>query len=363
MELRCSSINKVKISSTQAVLLLFLCRMFTTVTFSPTHSNITESSSILLGDLLSVLVTVILMLPLFFLINSKNPDLICCASGCSKIFGKIVGAYFFLIIILLSIYTVTTFTSFITTAIFPNSSQVLIIVTFLIACTYGAIMGLEGVSRAGTIIFVVFLISIGFIIFALADNMKLYNIKPMVNEPVKSVITAIIANVSRNLEIVLLIILYPNINGSFTKISLGYIGLSSLFFLALGTVTVLILGDYTIKQIFPFYSVTAIAHIGVFQRMDALYMGLWVVLGYIRTTLTLIASSFILRRIFPSQKGNFTFILTAVVIGLFAIALSFNASGARFISSLFDTMIPTAIGIVLLPIVLIICIKKPTKAR
>ena len=64
------------------------------------------------------------------------------------------------------------------------------------------------------------------------------------------------------------------------------------------------LGDYAKSQRFPFYTVTKIAEVSIFQRLDSLHVALWVFMALVRLSLFLEVAGKSLARMLPQQKAS-----------------------------------------------------------
>lgn len=350
----------VKISSSQAVILLFLCRMFATVTYSPMNGENADVTAILLGDFLATFATGIVMIPLFLYFKKRNvQNLLDECYRISKGFGIAVGIYCFLMVFLVLVDTVSHFENFMTNAIFPDTSSAIIIITFLIACCYGAWMGLEGIARASSIIFVFFLVSLCFIFTAAWSSIEWVNLQPLTRDhPVRQVLQSMLENISLNTEFIILVFIYPKIKGSFFNISIWYLIISGIILSAVGITTVLILGQFTLKQVFPFYTIASIIETKIVQRFDAVHMALWVLVSYVRVTVYLIVAGKLLPRIFSPRLEKWVFIPITVCIGLGAYGVSLQVGPQSMVHRFLTMTALVLIIMVIIPILLFIFGKK-----
>ncbi len=345
----------IKISSAQAIVLLFVCRMFYTVTYSPGAEEI-QSSAIILGDVIAVFVTAIILIPLFILMRKGAViDIIHASSSIAPTFGMIVSIYYLLLLALEQINTVTHFTVFITNAVFPDISAILIIITFVLACMYGAYQGIEGIARAAGIIFVIFIVSILFIVTAAIPNTNWLNLRPLVGDYQRQVISSILDNVSLNIEFVMFLLLFPKVKGSFNRISFWYLTWSEIALLIVGTTTVLVLGEYLTKQVFPFYSIASIIESNVIQRLDAVHMALWVLVSYIKAAVYFYLLNDLAARLLKKQVRKLPLWAFAalVVIGSYLITQNYKSS-ATVIEKVLGTTIPMLIAVLVIPVILLI---------
>lgn len=350
---------KVQISASQAVVLLVLSRMFRTVTYSPMFENLKEASAIVYADAISIIATIIIMLPLFILMRKTNVDILIESSSYNKIFGKAVMIYYFFLVMLILVNTTSRFESFMSNAIFPNIRPTTIIITFLLVCVYGAKMGLEAISRASTIIFVIFIISVCFIIGFSFEKIDLVNIKPLIYNPTQTIFQLVVNNISHNMEFVLLILILPKIKGKFSKVVINYLLISGVFIVVIGGLTVSILGDFTLNQIFPFFSIASIMEGGTIQRMDSIHMSLWVLISYVRVTLCLIVSSEISSNLISRKVKKSMYVLCiAIIVGVLSYFISLDYDRIKWIPKIVNTFIPIFVATFIIPTIILFIRRK-----
>lgn len=349
---------KMQISTAQAVILLVLSRMFRAVTYSTMFVNLTEASAIVYADIISIFATLIIILPLFFLLRKGNNDILMESYSLNQVVGRFVTIYYFFLIMLVLVNTTSRFQSFISNAVFPDINSIIVIITFLLVCLYGAKMGFEAISRASTIIFVIFIVSLCFIFGFSFDKMHLVNLKPIINKPTKTILRLVINNISHNIEFVLLVLFLPKVKGSFAKVTLWYILISGIFITLIGSITVLILGDFTLNQIFPFFSIASIMEGGTIQRTDSIHMSLWVLISYVRVTLCLIMASELLQKFVPKNKRGKEVYFITFLTAIISYFISFDYDRIKWIPKIVNTFLPIFIGTFVIPIILLIFRRK-----
>ncbi|MGI5958356.1 MAG: GerAB/ArcD/ProY family transporter [Massiliimalia sp.] len=343
---------KIKISGYQMVTMLFLCRMFSTLTYSPGGKQV-EGIVILAADLTALILALILSVPLLLLMR-KLPDhnFLQMCDGVSKVFGNLVRGYFLILMWMVAVNTCTHFTNFMTNAVFIHASRFLIMVTFTAACAYGVYQGLEGIARATSLILILFLASVLLILVTSIPNIDWINLKPPVDSSWKEFFPIVMEGVSKTLEFVVLLVLFPQVKGSFTRISLGYLLFGGIGFLTIGGITVLILGDYTTQQMFPFYTIASMVESDVLQRLDALHMIIWVLVSYVKLTVYLLTVTRILQDFLPIPQKKLGFWIATGGTLLGAIFLGTSYAAGNVIYFFIINGIPTILAVGVIPILL-----------
>ena len=347
---------KIRISGAQATILLLLCRMFYTVFFSPNYAQDTEVSAILVGDLIAIAVSLLMLVPLLLLFRKQDGrnDLLLECWGMSKAFGTIVILYYTLLLLMVIVGTAARFQTFMTNVVFPNAAALVILLTFFIACTYAAVMGLEGVARVASIIFVLFLVSLGMILLFSGDKIQWVNLRPFHEEPISVLWQAVSANISKNMEFVVLILIYPKVKGRFWKISLSYLAVSGLIIALVGGVTILVLGEFTMKQLFPFYTVASIIENKIIQRMDAIHMSLWVLLSFVRVTVYLLLGSELIGRLLPEKKKGFSMPVMSLLAFAGSCLVVITGNNAEKYYRILQSPIPIFLAMMVIPLIVLI---------
>lgn len=346
----------IKISGSQAIILLLLCRMFYTVFFTPSYAQDIEVSAILVGDLIALLVSLILLIPLLILFGKRGQcnDLILECWGMSPAFGMAVVIYDTALLVMVIIATASRFQTFITNVVFPQTTALVILITFFIACIYAAAMGLEGVARAASIIFVLFLLSLGMILLFSGDKIEWVNLRPFHEKPVESLWKSISANISKNMEFVILILIYPKVKGTFWKISISYLAISGIIIALAGGVTILVLGEFTVKQLFPFYTVASIIENKIIQRMDALHMSLWVLISFIRVTVYLLMASDLIKKLLPEKQKHFSLPIISFLGFTGSYLLTVIGDNSEKYYRVFQNIIPVFLAVTVIPTIVLI---------
>ena len=132
---------------------------------------------------------------------------------------------------------------------------------------FAARMGLEGLARAGGIIFVFFLISTFLIIGGTVGSVDLTNLHPALDSPAASAIRAGFSSVSRAAEMYLLILLFPKIKGNRVKCTVGLASITLVFNIATAFLAITVLGEYGNTQTYPYYTLASISDLSIFQRL------------------------------------------------------------------------------------------------
>ena len=277
----------------EMIVLLFLTRVFTLLTFTAGGGSEISGFDDMIVLTLSFVLSMLLLIPLYFMFKYfPGQDIVdCTASAFSPAVSKIAAVIFWAFCIFKAAEASSGFVFFLSTAIYPSSLEIPITVSFILVCLYAAKKGIEPIARVGIYIFFASVFSYLFISLSLAMNVEIVNFTVPFSQGILKTAQSVIQSQGVRADIVLLLIFLPYLKGSASKV---YVGMSTLVlavFLILTFVTVGALGEYLDTQMFPYYSAAGIAEMGLFQRLDSLHMAIWVMVSFIRVSLFLLAAT------------------------------------------------------------------------
>lgn len=314
--------EKNRISLLQLVILLFLSRQFTSLTYFPGIGKPVSGTAMLYSYLISAGVLLLLFLPLVIMANrAPERSIVMNLQGELGGFGVFGSFLYYGYVVFLGAHTLAHFQFFMTNAVFPQASVWIIILPMLAVASYAAYIGIEGIARSGFLIFIGFLLAFALIIFSSIPNVQLQNLYPIEKNVWTELTKGSYGILSRTTEPILFALLLPYLGGKAGKASVGF----SLLFTVIQEISTFfiltVLGNFSYSQTFPFYSLASMSQISVFQRMDALYMGIWVFVGFIKLSLLLMVGKDILNAVFlqqgkplPTQLG--LWITAGLMLGL-----------------------------------------------
>lgn len=313
------------IGAGQAVILLLVSRCYNMLNYIPAFDEKTDGMAILYGNLLAAVIQLLLLVPALLLYRKmEGQNVITAAYNVWKPLGWVFAFCYFLSSLAQLAGTFMGFEYFMVNAVYPNASAVFIIVTLSLTCFWCGRGGFEGIARAGAIVFVFLLLSLGFISAVSVASMDLYNFHPILSDPAAAIFRAALSNISKSSELYLLILMYPKIKGSVGKSSLGLIASAFLLLEITGLVLQGVLGEFALTQTFPYYTLASITDTSILQRLDSLHMMLWVFCAFIRCTLLVILSNYCIRMILPQKAHRFVLPVMFVISTGAAVLLAYS---------------------------------------
>ena len=276
-----------KITALQFYLMLFLSR----TVISLTINSQTVGESNFLDNLLFV--TLFLFIWPLFSLNRAHEELSLPAIA-EEQFGKggyIVSAIYSLYFLIMNTFSLSLFLILITNTMDPSAAKWSIAVVLTAIALYGAVKGIETISRASICIFVLFALGFLLILTALFPRIEPNYMEPLLNEGAGQMLQGAFVFASRCTTLAEFAVLMPFVRG---KKRIGFAVWNSgvtVFVSVLLFFLVACLGEYAYMQIFPVYTLATMAEIAGIQRLDALLAGLSMMALVIRMACGLFAVS------------------------------------------------------------------------
>ena len=300
---------KAKISSGQFFSLLLLSRFISVLTYSPIYNAGLNSSDYLIAGVIGMIMVLFSCLPLALIYKSNdNRSVLDIAYEISPLYSKIISVLYILLFL---------FYAFSGTVIFRESdTKVFVVLSVLLAC-YSVCLGLEALGRAGAISLFVFSVSFVFIIVTMLSKLDLNNFSPVFYDGAGRVISAGQTMAVRTIEPAAMAVLFPRVSGNkkrgfFIWMSVLTAFLEIVFFFVFSG-----LGDYAMTQLFPIHSIAVLSEFSVFQRIDVILTGVWILSAFIKISFMLYLSSYIASRSFSAKYKKiyiFAFGAAAVIL-------------------------------------------------
>ncbi|MCC8016269.1 MAG: GerAB/ArcD/ProY family transporter [Clostridiales bacterium] len=166
--------------------------------------------------------------------------------------------------------------------------------TMILACIYASCLGVEAVSRFGSMVFIIIIIGFAALVILGYDNFSYLNLFPLIQNTAGSFAKNSAFSLVSSNELVLLLALAPKINGKAIKPFCFSMLFSYLVTIALIIFTIGVLGDTATLSAYPVFEVSQIAKYGEGERLDAVFTAVWIFAIFIKTTLYLYAAVYCL---------------------------------------------------------------------
>lgn len=287
--------------------LLFISRIVVSLTNVQSVTTGLMKTDILISIIASMVIVLVLSIPAIFCIkNHKNP-----------LDVKWVGGFYSLYYIFLAGVNISRFSYFASTTLNPDSQAWVFSIIVAVCAFYGAYLGIEGLARFSAFAFVLLISAIIVALVFNVQNFELINLFPIVTNSRESIIKNTVFMVSNSAEVAMLLCLSKKVNGVAIKQFLLSVLFSFLTMLLLFLFVIGVMGNSASLQAFPLYSLFQTAKVGLFERIDILFISFWIFGVFIKAVMLIYCSVISFKPIKNSKKciiSSALSLLTAIVL-------------------------------------------------
>lgn len=307
-----------KISTFQMFSILFLSRIVSLLTFM-----LPSAAYLPAGDRIITAVPVMLIEFIYAAVllhtrsQNRNLSLIEHTAEHSAVSAKILCIVYCCAFIWFAGIGTARFELFISTVMFPNSDLTVMIILLLGACFFASLKGIEAIGRTAALLITVLGASIVFILISVANEFEYSNLLPVFTEGLTPVLSFSSYVSVRAAEILTLHVSAPLIKGNVKKMLFLWIVFFAVMCLILLVFLSGVTGEYGDDQIFPLYTLTVIAKFGIFERLDDILTGIWVLCSFVQVSYLLFLCILCIRQGFGKIKK--IPVAVACTVGVFII--------------------------------------------
>ncbi len=351
-----------KISSAQFFVMMFVSRVVVTIALNANFlggENMLESA---VSYLLAIALSFLLAWPVWVL-DKRYPGMSVgdAAQAAWGRIGKLVPIFYILYFILINGGALGLFHIFLLDTVNPDFSAALTVAAILGVALYGAFRGVETVARCASCVFVIMLAGAALVFGIAAFRFDPANLEPMFYRGASQTIRSVLLFLARTSIFADMAVLLPMVRGDRKKGFIGWAAGTAAFICLLLLLLQGCLGRYGGTQNFPVFTLSSLTEIRSMQRLDAVFIGLWMM----GLTIKLACDIYACRVCFSSLSGKRapgpSIALTGLAILLLAFASPDNltlqglllSTGVLFGCTVFiSAVVPLAIAL-----------KKPKKAE
>ena len=345
--------GKVQISYREAVSLLTVSSVFSSITFS-LHENMPLCPmSYMIAFALGVAFNFLLILPYFLLLKRYGGMSVL---DCSyRLFGKfsvVFALAFFLFLCGVGAKCVSEFDAFLLNEVFPDASHFVIITLLVLACAYGAFLGIEALGRFANLVFFFTCFSVLLILISLLGKFDLLNFGITQKEEIGTIFMQSFRYASSNPELVTVLLITPVVNKKLRKgfalwNLLALILVEGIAFSVIGT-----LGDYAQVQLYPYYRAATVAEISVLKRLDAAHLCVWILVAFTKITYYLLLTKNVLDTLIRKSAKKFSLIVSAMLLFVLSVLTVFGSEFAKNLGELLLSPYVIFSAVVFFPLIL-----------
>ena len=290
--------------------------------------NLTDN---FLSCAIAFLCNFVLAIPLFFLMRQRqNSGLLLASQRVGTWFLWCVAIFYILYFLFIDLQYLTTFQFFLGNVFRPVTPTWIFTVMIVLAAVYSAFKGLDAMGRSASVIMTLVFLGIAVIAVLLFTDIHPENFQPLFYNGTKQMLSGIPFYLSGSSCIAVQAILYAQTIGKrtlsfFLWSSITFVVGMLILFLMIG-----VLGNYTNLQLFPLYSTATIANLGTFQRMDSVFICIWLIGLFLKIALDLHIISLCVDSISPKSVRVVSVPLTGLAICIGTIVIVGNRTLLNF---------------------------------
>ena len=230
---------------------------------------------------------------------------------------KWVGFFYSLYFIFIAGINISRFSYFASTTLNPNSQAWMFSIIVVACAFYGAYLGIEGLARFSAFGFSLLVASILAALILNFQNYQEINFYPVIRNSNDEMINNILTMTGNSTELALFLCLSKKVNGRAVKPYVWSLIASffSLFVLVLFVNAVM--GDAASLQNFPIYNLFQLAKVGLFERIDVLYISFWIFGIFIKSVMLIYCSGISFKPMKKSTKCVISSVLTLAIAVIF----------------------------------------------
>ena len=342
-----------KISSGQLAALLVLSRMFAEATrfpLSPSDYNMQRFTAVFAAKIILVLMYIPIIL-----FARKNPgeSVISAAVRKNKTLAWTVGVLFILFILVSEIITMCKLQFYASSTIFSEAPTVLLVVLLELVCGYAVFKGVQAIARTGVVVaavLAVFITAVGFSVWQYAAFTFLY---PVLVEDGGSFVNEVILQLGLNVELLIVPVLIGEVRSRPQQAVYWYIPVILILIELMHFLGTVVLGPYLSQVDFPFFLLSALSDIGLFQRLDGIDVAVWILACIIKRAMFTLCIKIIVTKLLGEKAGRIAAYGSLAAVGALTLFVSANNQVLDIFRQINRTLLPLIICGVLIPAVLL----------
>lgn len=304
-----------RISSGQFFSTLLLTRLLSLLTYTPLTREGVNTSDYLAFGAIGIVIILISAIPLFLLYkDNKNKCVIDLARDVSPAFSKVLSVCYALLFAFYGYTTLERLDLFAGIVIFPETDTTFFAILAVVVACYAAYLGLEAVGRAGSISLAVFCLAFIFILATMSDKINLNNFSPVGYSGYSEIFQKGIGVATRTVELAIMAVFYPRVSGNKKKgffiwlLAFAVIIELTFFFLMGG------LSEFAFTRLFPIQEIAVLSQFSVFERLDVILTGVWILSAFIKISFLLYLQTELLKRSFSVSKKNYFLLFSGLLL-------------------------------------------------
>lgn len=323
--------ENTRISTPQLTCLLMISSVTLILTCNASFLGGNNMEDNLLSCILAFLCNLLLLLPTLLLMRRKtSSNTLLQAEQAGKWLLYPTAVFYVLYLIVMDWMYLSTFQFFLSNTFHPSVPPWIFTLMLIVAAVYASYKGLEALGRSSVLLFLLIFLGILLIGSLLIPDLESENSRPLLLNGPGQMLYGTIFFLLTGSGIVPFGLLFPMVKG---KRTLGVILWNAITFAITAFLLIQIvgaLGAFANLQLFPFYSAATMASLGPFQRLDSVFLSIWIVGIFIKMALDFYGISLCIRQIIGQKSALFSKAGAGLVVCVGAILISGNRTLLNF---------------------------------
>ena len=324
--------ENTKIGVSEAIAFLTILVVNFVILDGAKSAIVTSSSSAIINVAYVSIISLLFSYLLFKLLNNfPTFDILDIANFLGgKILKLIIGFLFLIYFIAIATGLLKNFAYSLQTIYYPFTNVFMIVLVFLIAAFFISNLKYNAVFRSNLIILPLIIASALFLFFGNIKNYSFNNIFPIMGNGINSTFVIGLSNIFTFQNLVYLLFLPPYLKdvGKLKRITLISMLLSAFyFFTSVASLILLFYGYVSNESLMPLYSAVRYIEFGAFfQRLDSLFLMIWIISFISYLSITINICSNILKKTICINKSKTCYSIIISIAILFSSLILRNHS-------------------------------------
>lgn len=268
--------GKIRISSAQFFVMMFVSRVVTAMGINAGYLGGENMLEAVVSWLFAMAAGLLISLPIWAM-HRQCPERSIGEMACDawRRAGRVIPALYLLYFMLCGGISLGMFEIFLLDTVNPDFSAVLVVCAMLGVAVYGALRGVETVARCAACVFALLILGTGLVFGITASRFEPENLAPLFQNGFFQTLQGAGLFLARTAVFADMAVLLPMVRGRKAAGFFGWAGGSTFFIVLMLLLLAGCLGPYGATQNFPVFVLSSMTEVRSMQRLDAVFVGLW----------------------------------------------------------------------------------------
>ena len=349
--------NAKTISYKQLAVLLVLSRIFSEgADFRAVETGYSMQRFTVI--LVSGIILFLLYLPIIFLANKRpSESVISVISEKSRVLGWVCGLFIVLSLLTGAVSSICSAGLYSVSTVFSEAPLYLFVILPLAVCGIAAWKGIQGSARSAVLFGAVFVVFLVFIMLSVWERFNWEWLYPALLDEPGQFFGQVVRQLGRNSELLAFAVLMEYADKKAAYTVFWYIPSVMIMQGLKLLLQMIVLGPFLDSTTFPFFTISALSDIVLFQRIDGINVSVWILMCAVKVTVALLCTRAVFTRLVGERTGKWSVWAGAAAVALTSLLLGNSSSATLRIDGISSSWIILLAGGVLVPIIALIAAK------